>query len=170
MYFVCNFASVSVTPSPSSVTPSTRGARSPGVHSGLAAGAAKDLMSGLAAMKSGAEGASGPAAAAAPPTIVFHGDQDSTVHPRNGEHAVAASAAGVTPERLPGRSRHGRAYTRSVYRDRGGRIVAEHWLNHGAGHAWSGGRAAGSYTDAKGPDATDEMLRFFFSHRLSADR
>ncbi len=141
-----------------------------GVHSGLAAGAAQDLMSGLAAMKSGACAAPGAVAVPAPPTIVFHGDQDSTVHPRNGEHAVAASAGAAAPERLPGRSRQGRAYTRSVYRDRGGRIVAEHWLSHGAGHAWSGGRAAGSYTDAQGPDATGEILRFFFGHRLNADR
>jgi poly(3-hydroxybutyrate) depolymerase len=42
--------------------------------------------------------------------------------------------------------------------------VAEHWVLHGAGHAWSGGDSKGSYTDARGPDAAREMLRFFQGH------
>ncbi|MDP1791304.1 MAG: PHB depolymerase family esterase [Methylibium sp.] len=138
-----------------------------GVHSGLPAGAATDLPSALAAMKSGANA---PPKNTAVPTLVFHGDADATVHPANGERAIAARAGGVTPESTRARSDNGREYTRRRYRAEDGRVVAEHWAIHGAGHAWSGGSARGSYTDARGPDATEEMLRFFREHTLPTAR
>lgn len=132
-----------------------------GVHSGLPAGAAGDVKSAFTAMKRGA-----PAAATKPPqrpTIVFHGDRDATVHPLNGERLATAAGSGSI-ERMPGHA--GRPYTRHVHRDAGGRVVVEHWVVHGGGHAWSGGSPAGSFTDPLGPCATTEMLRFFARHRL----
>lgn len=137
-----------------------------GVHSGLATGAASDMPSAFGAMQNGS--AASARTTASPPTIVFHGDQDATVHPSNGEHVVFTSAGVLVPERLRTRSDNGREYTRHIYRDAGGRVIAEHWVVHGAGHAWSGGNALGSYTDAKGPDASEEMLRFFFERTLPA--
>jgi poly(3-hydroxybutyrate) depolymerase len=72
---------------------------------------------------------------------------------------VGASAGG--PQVEQGVSASGRRYTRSTRHADHGRVLTEHWLVHGAGHAWSGGCAKGSYTDGNGPDATLEMLRFF---------
>lgn len=134
-----------------------------GVHSGLPAGAATNLPGALAAMKGGA--ASPAAMAHGVPTIVFHGDADSTVHAANADQVVAACAGPVVAAQThsvqePG----GRACTRRIYRDVAGRVVAEHWLVHGAPHAWSGGSALGSYTDSQGPDASAQMVRFFFEH------
>jgi poly(hydroxyalkanoate) depolymerase family esterase len=129
-----------------------------GVHSGLATGSARDVASAFAAMQGGS--AAAPRSGARPPTIVFHGDQDQTVHPVNGERVLATPGTpGVVIERI--RGEHGRTYTQHVHRDGGGRVVAEHWVVHGGGHAWSGGSAQGSYTDPSGPDASREMLRFF---------
>jgi poly(3-hydroxybutyrate) depolymerase len=137
-----------------------------GIHSGLPVGSAHDVASAFAAMR-GTPSArpSGTEAGRAVPAIVFHGDRDATVHPRNGEHVASQcvdrndESINVVVERgqVPG----GHAYTRSVHRDAAGRIVLEHWEVHGAGHAWFGGSARGSYTDPKGPDAAREMLRFF---------
>ncbi|AKJ26701.1 alpha/beta hydrolase family esterase [Caldimonas brevitalea] len=136
-----------------------------GVHSGLAAGSATDLPSALAAMRSGGNGQM-PGRASRMPTIVFHGDADTTVHPRNAEQVIAASVGvdtRVEPQTVAAAG--GRTCTRRIHRATDGQVVAEHWLVHGAGHAWSGGSARGSYTDARGPDASAEMVRFFLEQR-----
>lgn len=125
-----------------------------GIHSGLAYGAARDLPSAFAAMKRKSRTRSG-----APhdmPMIVFHGDRDTTVHPSNGEHAIPG-----TLERVEKGHANGRPYTRTLHLNAEGETVLEHWLVHGAGHAWSGGSASGSFADPRGPDASSEMLRFF---------
>ena len=100
------------------------------------------------------------------PAIVFHGDRDSTVNPRNADAVVAqsAQAAALSKDVEQGRASGGHAYSRTLSTDAAGRTVIEQWVVHGAGHAWFGGSAAGSYTDPRGPDATREMLRFFLEH------
>ena len=135
-----------------------------GVHSGLPTGSATDVQSALSVMRIGAVPSA--STTASPPTIVFHGDQDATVNPANGEQVAISSAGDLRPEIKRASSGRGRDYTQRVYRQAGGRIVAEHWTVHGAGHAWSGGSARGSYTDAQGPGASSEMLRFFFANPL----
>lgn len=143
-----------------------------GIHSGLACGVATDLPSALVAMR---QGGSGPKAISGDrpsvPTIVFHGDRDTTVHPNNGGQILDQSVKTMRTQKQVHRGQvpGGHAYTRTILSDATGRGMLEHWNIHGAGHAWSGGSPAGSYTDPRGPDATREMLRFFLEHSLSEE-
>lgn len=144
-----------------------------GVHSGLAYGAAHDMPTAFSAMSGDPRGTGRTVPAARfVPTIVFHGDRDSTVNPGNGLE-VASQALTHAGHSQTERALHesveaqvtpgGQRYTRTVHLDGAGRPRIEQWLLHGAGHAWSGGSTAGSYTDPTGPDASEAMLRFFMA-------
>jgi poly(3-hydroxybutyrate) depolymerase len=145
-----------------------------GVHSGLPVGAAHSIPSALAAMSKGPRAVTADRTAGrAVPTIIFHGDRDTTVNPRNGERLAADATADtlkqqstVVEARVPG----GKAYTRTVYSEAAGVAHCEFWRIQGGGHAWSGGSATGTYTDPTGPNATREMLRFFLQHQVADTR
>ncbi|MBA4543283.1 MULTISPECIES: PHB depolymerase family esterase [Thermoactinomyces] len=113
------------------------------------------------------------------PTIVFHGTADYTVNPVNGNQIISQWAqtndrasdgmdnnniddqADVTSYRsVP----NGRTYTDSLYKDQNGTVVMEKIMVNGMGHAWSGGSAAGTYTDPTGPKASSIIWNFFDSH------
>ena len=134
-----------------------------GVHSGLVHGTVSTLRGALSAMRTGAD--AGGKATRPLPTIVFHGDQDSVVHPSNVNGFLnqlqRSSPHPIISRTETGRSAGGRDFTRTVYRRRLGEPLLEVWTVHGGGHAWSGGSAAGSHTDPAGPDASREMMRFF---------
>ena len=147
------------------------------VHSGLPAGAARNLPEALQAMRAGFKGGSPSTPgvvralrASAVPTIVLHGDQDRTVHPSNADAIVAAVLRDAhvsirdVPQRTETRDTKGRRVVRATYVDANGHSLVEQWTLHGAGHAWSGGSTEGSWTDAHGVDATAEMMRFFAEH------
>lgn len=147
-----------------------------GVHSGLAAGCARDLPSAFAAMQRGGQpGQAGTGRAV--PLILFHGDHDGTVHLKNADHLLR-QWAGVervaTPGTTPsvtvhqGQAAGGKSYTCEIHHDARGQVVVERWIIHGAGHSWSGGSPSGSYTDPTGPDASREMVRFFREHPRAA--
>src|SRR5258706_10713465 len=139
-----------------------------GIHSGLPHAAANNLATALSAMRHGPAGHANVARTRGDrqpvPTIVFHGDEDTTGHPDNADEGIVQArwgrgaeedrvdGSGMTVEQ--GEVSGGRSYTRTLHRDAEGRCDAEHWLVHGSGHAWSGGSADGSYTGPLGPDAS----------------
>jgi poly(hydroxyalkanoate) depolymerase family esterase len=154
--------------------------RAVAAHSGLPLGAAHDVASAFAAM----QGRPSPAdftgrpirdterfADARPhavPTLILHGDADATVTPSNGdaiaEQAVRsfsiASKHALKKERFE-KSRGGRACVITRHIDEAGNTKVEQWSVQGGEHAWFGGSADGSFTEAKGPDASAEIVRFF---------
>jgi poly(hydroxyalkanoate) depolymerase family esterase len=137
-----------------------------GAHSGMPYKAAQTLYTALSAMSRGATTLH-PLASAGIPIIVFQGDKDSRVNPRNSEQIlsqwmgsnVSQTAAGAVTSET--KATNGRVYQRTIYPDAAGHTAAELWVVEGAGHTWSGGNSLGSHTDSLGPDASSEMLRFF---------
>jgi poly(hydroxyalkanoate) depolymerase family esterase len=134
-----------------------------GVHSGLPYRAASDAAAAFSAMRQGGKGSM---LEKVFPAIVFQGDGDTTVHPANAEAVVRQVTAGMdlhaTRTSRPADGHRG--YERTIYFDKAGTNVVEQWLILGGGHAWSGGAPKGSYTDPAGPDASEEIVRFFLEH------
>ncbi len=136
-----------------------------GAHSGLPYAAARDVPQAFAAMAGRGADVPAPDQRTTLRTIVFHGTADATVAPVNGDRIAAhAKTAGLTQSLESDHSGQtaGRGWQQHVSADMKGRPLLEHWVIDGLGHAWSGGKPGGSYTDAKGPDASAEMVRFFF--------
>jgi poly(hydroxyalkanoate) depolymerase family esterase len=151
------------------------------IHSGVAFGVADEPLSALCAMNDGLGRVRLPVRLSngvpqrAVPLIVFHGDADDIVHPRNCDQISAMSqlSAGAEGDTPPPRLiqiesvgnldnvGNGHAYTRHVFHDHTGVSIGEQWLVHGLGHAWSGGNPEGTHTDVRGPQATQEIIRFF---------
>ena len=134
-----------------------------GLHSGLQCGAAHDVMSAFAAMKGdGAVGRIGVRGEASR-KIIIHGTADQTVHPSNGDRLFEAmrfrhrgSTVIISEVKSAGKST-----MRQALIDPSGVVLAEYLPIEGAGHAWSGGDRAGSFTAPDGPDASREMVSFF---------
>lgn len=137
-----------------------------GAHSGLPFGSARDVASAFAAMAGNtAQTTQSDTSTSAIRTIVFHGSADTTVHPSNGEHIARGAmdkGAQQTIETTEQGSSAGKRFHRRIVTTEAGVTQLEQWSIDGLGHAWSGGQSAGSYTDSQGPDASAEMIRFFF--------
>lgn len=160
-----------------------------GVASGLEYAAAASEMEGRSAMSQGGpdpdraglkafQAAAGNARVL--PTIVFHGADDRIVAPVNADQALGQWAQtndlaldgkdnddidAVADGKEEAQAPNGRRYTRWFYKDAQGRVMLQKVIVAGMGHAWSGGDAAGSYTDPKGPDASGMAWEFFKANR-----
>jgi poly(hydroxyalkanoate) depolymerase family esterase len=156
------------------------------VHSGLAYRSATGVGSAVRAMSRGGGDADrqGRAAHAAMggrarpvPSIVIHGNADHTVAPANAtevlrqsmtaNHLAAPGSCNHDAEHptssWPGHAERGHPYTHSQWTDARGAVMHELLMIDRLGHAWSGGAAGGSYTDPRGPSATDAIWAFFAS-------
>ncbi|MDP9176394.1 MAG: PHB depolymerase family esterase [Gemmatimonadota bacterium] len=151
-----------------------------GTHSGIPYGAAKTVVEALAAMqgKGGEAAALSSAASAAMgkraramPGIVFQGGADAVVNSRNAEQLALQLSAlqgqkpgqkTIAPTEESGVSAEGYHYRQVTHGNGDGTV--ELWMVQELGHAWSGGSPEGTFTDSRGPNATNEMLRFFLAH------
>jgi len=114
------------------------------------------------------------------PTIVFQGSRDRIVPPINGDQVVqqwmqtnhlASQGLYVADFKNPttttfGQVPEGYAYTVSTWEDHAGKEVQQYWKIDGLAHAWSGGNPAGSYTDSRGPNASEVMYQFFMKQTM----
>jgi poly(hydroxyalkanoate) depolymerase family esterase len=113
------------------------------------------------------------------PAIVFQGDADKVVDPRNAplivsewqvtdDYADDGSLNGSVPTAATntsfGLSPGGQSYTVTSYGDGHGHDLIDYWVVHGMDHAWSGGSSTEQYADPGGPDETATMFAFFTSH------
>jgi len=164
-----------------------------GIHSAPQYRAARSPMTALMAMKTGgpdparqgrlAHTAMG-ARARVVPVIVVQGQADRTVWSGNGDRVVrqwlttSALASGREPgfdfvlpdASTTGRATGGLSYSVRSWNDSHGRPVVSYWNVPDLGHAWSGGAGAGSYTDPRGPSATEAMCDFFAGSAMDRDR
>jgi poly(hydroxyalkanoate) depolymerase family esterase len=168
-----------------------------GVMAGLAFKAGTTVESGLAAMKQGGPDPKQQGLLAFKamgdnvhgksirrmPVIVFHGDADPYLSPVNADQVIAQwaktndyldddkdndSVKSEPARTIEGSVPAGHSYIRYVYGDRSGRLLLEKWIVKGLGHAWSGSPAAAPFADPKGPNASEEMWRFFGETTLSS--
>ncbi len=96
--------------------------------------------------------------------MIWAGANDSTVAPANADELAHQYARLLGLNDAPTLQRSGeRGATIAGWEDAAGTVRIELWTVEGMGHAWSGGRAQGSYTFPQGPDATRCMLSFFLS-------
>jgi poly(hydroxyalkanoate) depolymerase family esterase len=142
-------------------------------HSGIPYRAAGDVGHALAVMRSGT---TDPAILAyalhdatgghAMPLIAIHGGADHVVVPVNSRQLAAQWAGVLRVHSSPAEHavEGGLDVETTRWMDASGTTAVELMIVHGLGHAWSGGSPEGTFTDARGPDASKAILRFLLDH------
>jgi poly(hydroxyalkanoate) depolymerase family esterase len=109
------------------------------------------------------------------PTMVWHGTDDGTVTPCNGDEAVEQAtetndlldddsdngSIDYTADETNSGSGSSLSYTEYIYEDADGNPIVDYYVVDGMGHAWSGGSDTGSYTAPGGPDASAIIWDYF---------
>jgi len=137
------------------------------MHSGIPPGTAHSTLSAVGAMYGRRDAGrlkATPASMAEswPPLLVIHGDRDTVVAASNGQAAVQAWADAAGARTCAARSmQRGKRYPMTVTDFKcGARTVATLVGVESLGHAWSGGTASESFSDALGPDASRMVWAF----------
>ena len=116
------------------------------------------------------------------PTIVFQGTQDKIVSPINGDQVIqqwmltnylASEGQYIADIKTPttttsGQIPDGYSYKVYTWKDHTGKEIQQYWKIDGLAHAWSGGNPAASYTDPRGPNASQAMYEFFMQHTMTS--
>ena len=143
------------------------------MHSGIAYRVATDMSMALAAMRGPPADTSmlGKAVVDAMgdrrkpmPSMILQGSKDPSVAPGNAtllaqQWRVANGIAdSIAPHRMDQAGHY--PVQQSSWRVKG-KPVVELWMIEGLAHAWSGGAKEGTYTDEKGPNASEAIVGFF---------
>jgi poly(3-hydroxybutyrate) depolymerase len=118
------------------------------------------------------------------PALVIQGGSDKVVNPANAAVLTrqwtrmnASARAGDDPgialrDDAESNDRSGETngyhWTRASFG--AGDSVVEELIIAELGHAWSGGSSTGTFTDERGPDAMEEIVRFFTEHPRAGSR
>jgi len=119
------------------------------------------------------------------PLIVFQGTKDPYLNPVNADQLIAQWAQthdyldddkdndSVNVQTASEKTvvvPNGYRVTKYSYNDSKGHLLLEKWIVEGLGHAWPGSAIANPFADAKGPNATEEIWRFFAETTSRAKR
>ena len=115
------------------------------------------------------------------PTIVFQGTADPVVAPINGDlltqqwmetdrlasHDLYNPNFANPSQVNTGDPPFSHPYIERSWNNSNGQEVQEYWVAIGAGHAWTGGSPAGTFTDPLGPNISQLLYSFFMKHPMN---